>query len=468
MSSSISPTTVEIRPQSGPQENFLENDADIAIYGGAAGGGKSWALLAEPLRHVDNPHFTAVIFRRTTPEIRNPGGLWDESSDLYPTIGAEGRETNLDWSFPGGAYVKLSGLEAETDLAGWQGAQICLIEFDELTTFSERMFWFLVSRNRSNCGIKPYIRASCNPDAESWVAKLVAWWIDEETGFPIPERAGVVRWFYRVAGELEWFDSADAAKRAHPDLAGKAEPKSFTFVAAKVHDNKILLAKNPEYLANLMALPHIEQQRFLEGNWKITNQAGEWPLSYFPQKIWFDEWPKTKWLCRVIVLDPSLGRTEKSDYSALVSLALDSEERLWCDADLQRRPPEKTIEDALDLFVAWPCEGIGVEANAMQELFGPLFRHRAAARKMTVPLFMIPNSVAKPLRIRRLGHPLKHDKLRFKSGSKGAKLLVSQLKTFPNCDHDDGPDALEMAKRLIAYLLRRPTESETREVIRLG
>ena len=55
-----------IRPQPGPQETFLASPADIAIYGGAAGGGKTWALLMEPLRHVHNPKFGAVFFRRTT------------------------------------------------------------------------------------------------------------------------------------------------------------------------------------------------------------------------------------------------------------------------------------------------------------------------------------------------------------------------------------------------------------------
>jgi hypothetical protein len=72
----------------------------------------------------------------------------------------------------------------------WQGAQIPLICFDELTHFRAHQFFYMVSRNRSTCGVRPYIRATCNPDADSWVANFLAWWIDPETGFPIPERAG--------------------------------------------------------------------------------------------------------------------------------------------------------------------------------------------------------------------------------------------------------------------------------------
>ena len=74
-----------IAPQKGPQEKFLSTSADIAIYGGAAGGGKSWGLLLEPLRHVTkNKEFSSVFFRRNTTQVRNPGGLWDESAKLYP------------------------------------------------------------------------------------------------------------------------------------------------------------------------------------------------------------------------------------------------------------------------------------------------------------------------------------------------------------------------------------------------
>ena len=115
---------VEIRPQPGPQEAFLSSSADIVFYGGAAGGGKTWALLLEPLRHINNKDFAAVIFRRNSTQVRNPGGLWTESSELYPTLGATGSETVLEWRFPGGALVKFAHLEHEKTRLNWQGAQI--------------------------------------------------------------------------------------------------------------------------------------------------------------------------------------------------------------------------------------------------------------------------------------------------------------------------------------------------------
>src|SRR5688572_22814427 len=82
-------------PQPGPQETFLQSEADIVIFGGAAGGGKTWALLMQPLKHMGNPLFGGVIFRRTSPQIRNQGGLWDESTQIYPLLNAEPRQTVL-------------------------------------------------------------------------------------------------------------------------------------------------------------------------------------------------------------------------------------------------------------------------------------------------------------------------------------------------------------------------------------
>lgn len=259
-----------IRPQPGPQETFLGSSADIAIYGGAAGGGKTWALLMEPLRHIANPGFGAVFFRRSTVQVRNEGGLWDESEKLYPIIGATPREHVLSWEFPTGATVSFAHLEHDKTVLNWQGSQIPLICFDELTHFSQKQFWYMVSRNRSMCGVRPYIRATCNPDADSWVAEFIAWWIDQETGLPITERAGVVRWFVRINDALVWADDPAELEEKHPGIP----PKSATFIPAKLTDNAALMAADPGYMANLLALPKVERERLLGGNWKIRAAAG--------------------------------------------------------------------------------------------------------------------------------------------------------------------------------------------------
>lgn len=268
-----------IRPQPGPQTQFLSSAADIAIYGGAAGGGKSWALLMEPLRHVHNPDFGAVFFRRTTVQVRNEGGLWDESEKLYPLLQARPRATpDLDWTFPSGATVSFGHLEHEKSVQNWQGSQIALICFDELTHFSAKQFFYMLSRNRSMSGIRPYVRATCNPDADSWVAQFIAWWIDEQTGLAIPERAGVLRWMVRIGDTIIWADKPeDLAEYRAPNERGEMvpiPPKSVTFIPAKLTDNPALMAADPSYIANLMAMPTVERERLLGGNWKIRPAAG--------------------------------------------------------------------------------------------------------------------------------------------------------------------------------------------------
>src|SRR5215469_17003381 len=267
--------TATISPQPGPQTAFLQTSADICIYGGAAGGGKTVALLIAPLRYVSRvPNFTVVCFRRTMPQITNPGGLWDETQNLYPRTGGMPHLGPREWRWPRGGKIKFSHLQFDSTVYGWQGAQIALICFDELTHFSRHQFFYMVSRNRSTCGVRPYIRATCNPDADSWVADFLAWWLDPETGFPIPERAGVLRYYVRVGDKIEWAARPEDLMQHLPGMEAPPpgfelpRPLSVTFIPASVFDNPALLQVNPEYVT-WRSLPLLECERLLGGNWKI-------------------------------------------------------------------------------------------------------------------------------------------------------------------------------------------------------
>ena len=261
---------VVFRPQPGPQTAFLSTPADIAVYGGAAGGGKTVGLLMEAMRNVENPHFGAVLFRRTQIDVKKENSILDTSVPLYSAYGATLKIGSLKWTFPSGARVVFGGLEDDKAVEKWMGSSIAMIGFDELTQFTSRQFWRLFSRSRSTSGVRPYIRATCNPDADSWVADLLAWWIDQDTGLAIPERSGVLRWMVRARNEVVWADRPADLIAAYPNQ----RPKSFTFIPAYLSDNRILVEKDPDYMANLMALDVVERARMLDGNWKVRPAAG--------------------------------------------------------------------------------------------------------------------------------------------------------------------------------------------------
>lgn len=262
-----------IGPQKGPQELFMSSSADVVIYGGAAGGGKTFALLLECLRHIKNKDFTAVIFRHSYNQITAAGGLWDTSYKVFGNVkGAIGAKTpKYHWKFPSGASVGFAHIARNTDVQSWQGSQICLEGFDELCHFTDYQFFYMLSRNRSDSGVIPYIRATCNPDSDSWVAKFISWWIDQDTGYAIPERSGVIRYMARTDGKITWGDSREELIRhGFEDI----DIKSVTFILSTLADNQILMKADPSYLSNLRNLPYVEREQLLNGNWKVKNAAG--------------------------------------------------------------------------------------------------------------------------------------------------------------------------------------------------
>ena len=215
------------------------------------------------------------------------GGLWDTCRNVYPAIGGVENISKMQWRFPSGAKVGFGYISNDKDLVGKQGAQIPLIGFDELTHFSAHQFFYMLSRNRSMCGVLPYVRATCNPDPDSFVAGLIEWWIEQDSdspnyGLAIPDRSGVIRWFLQYGDAMHWGDSRQELIDTFGD-SPEIIPKSFTFIPASVYDNKILLKGDPGYLGNLMALQYVERMRLLRGNWKIRAGAG----SLFKRE-WFE------------------------------------------------------------------------------------------------------------------------------------------------------------------------------------
>lgn len=261
---------------------FLSSPADIAIGGGSAGSGKTLSLLLDPLRYLNINKFGGVIFRRTYPQITLEGGLLDESKEYYPHLGGNLKEASLTWTFKN-SKIAFRHIQHEKNLNDYQGAQIPWIGWDELTHFSRRMFFYLLSRNRSTCGVVPCVRGTCNPDPDSFLAQFIKWWIDPDTGYPIEERRGVVRYMTQFENNLIWGNTKKEVAEQIKDLIKEIEVehliKSVAFIYGTIFENKELLRVNPQYLSNLMALEEDEKLRLLYGNWKIK-LAGNMVFDY--------------------------------------------------------------------------------------------------------------------------------------------------------------------------------------------
>lgn len=265
---------------------LARHDGRIFVTGNSAGSGKTWALLLMPLYHRNVEGFNGIVFRRVFSEITQPGGLWDKAQELYNKIGAKLRgKPEYTVNFTPSSKIVFRHLEHESDMYSHQGGEYCYIGFDELTSFTSPQFFYLISRNRSTCGVRPFVRATCNPECDSWVKALIQWWLDEDTGLPIDDRCGVIRYFTRGdKGEVKWVDR----DWRHPD-SPEIGPTSITFIGAKLEDNPALLRKDPAYKSKLLSQSKIDRMRLLDGNWNAKPEDGMFMPDWFQVK---DELPQ--------------------------------------------------------------------------------------------------------------------------------------------------------------------------------
>lgn len=271
--------------QRGGQTDMLSTPADIAIVGGSRGGGKSYVLLMNALYDITHPNFRAIIFRKDLDDLTD---IIDTSAELYSDYGTYNRAKNdMTWNFQNGGWLTFSyhAMEYNAFHDRYQGKQYPYIGIDEVTQMSFRKFKILTMSNRNAYDIRSRIVGSCNPDPDSWVARFIEWWIDQETGLPIPERAGKVRYCTMSGDDVSqvvWGDTREEVFEKckdeimaywTEDMSEYGTPqelfiKSVAFVPAKLTDNKALMTSDPTYLANLFNQDDETKARFLEGNWK--------------------------------------------------------------------------------------------------------------------------------------------------------------------------------------------------------
>ena len=230
---------VAFMPNEGPQTDFLAASEKDVLYGGAAGGGKSFAMLIDPLRYCHFAEHRALILRRSMPELRE---IIDKSRELYPKAfkGAKFKEVEKLWQFPSGAKIEFGFLERDADVYRYQGQAYSWIGFDEITHLPTEFGWnYLASRLRTtNPELPTYLRCTANPGG------VGAHWVKKRYVEPSPEN--------------KTFQGKDGLTRK--------------FIPARLQDNPFL-AEDGEYERMLESLPAIQRKQLLEGNWDISEGA---------------------------------------------------------------------------------------------------------------------------------------------------------------------------------------------------
>jgi predicted phage terminase large subunit-like protein len=334
----------ELRPYPGAQSLFLSNPAYEVGYGGAAGSGKSFALLLELASEIDDAEYAAIAFRRTFGELKKT--LIEESKRIYPGLGGVYHESDHLWRFPSGARIYFGHLQHVSDISNYKGPEFGRVIFDELTSFAEAQYRFLFTRLRRRDGKPCYMRFGTNPGdvGHEFVLKRFAPWLfphwareledgtivhcgkDEplegcdacapdkpcdphrpfihaheeysgahtEEGTRVREEKGLVPW--AESNEILWVRTLDDGTEVYCDR-NSHEPKckkgcapgrpcvvhaplSRSFVQARISDNPTYAGTT--YEARLYQQDPLTRAQMLHGDWLARIRAG---LLF--KRVWF-------------------------------------------------------------------------------------------------------------------------------------------------------------------------------------
>ena len=249
---------IVFQPNPGPQTQYLASSEREVLYGGAAGGGKSYATLADPLRSLNHKEFSGLLVRHTTEELRE---LIQKSQELYPKAipGIKWSERKSQWVTPRGGRIWMSYLDKDQDVMRYQGQAFNYIAFDELTQWATPFAWnYMRSRLRSAAPeLGLYMRATTNPGSigHQWVKKM----------FIDPSEPNKSFW----ATDIETGDRLE-----YPKGHTKGGQPLFKrrFIPASLFDNPYL-ADSGDYETMLLSMPEHQRKQLLEGNWDVNEGA---------------------------------------------------------------------------------------------------------------------------------------------------------------------------------------------------
>lgn len=426
------------KPNAGPQTRFLGLTCFEALYGGAAGGGKSDALLVDAIRGVGRGHgrnYSALLLRREFPDLEM--SLMRRAHALYPRIGGRWKGDNKTWIFPNGESVRFGHAQHELDVHQYQGAEFQFVGFDELTSFTEYQYKYLISRLRSSVGVPCRLRGATNPGGpgHEWVFGRFAQWLDGE----IRAAPGSVLYFAR---------DSDGSER----ITDRSEPGALgrTFVPALLSDNPYL-ATDGAYERALDELDPVTRAQLKFGNWLARPAAG----AYFKRQ-WFhfvDAAPNGR---RIRYWDRAATEATSGndpDWTVGVRLCLAPDRTVYVEDVVRFRGNPGTVEATIRSTAEMDGRSVwvGIEQDPGQAGKFEANYYVRALQGWTVRAY--PVTKAKEVRAGPVSSQSAAGNVKLVRG-KWNDAFIRELEEFPEGNHDDQVDALSGA---FAALTTTPT-----------
>lgn len=431
---------LHVSTNSAPQDAYVFSDVFEILYGGRARGGKTFGMALAAILPVEDGDYSAVLFRRTFPELEGKEGLIDVTREMYPAAGGVYHESKHTWTFPSGAIIRLAHMANVGDYIQHAGPRYALVGFDELSHFEEIQYRYLFSRlsQKSDSKLETRMIAASNPGAR-WVFLRWRPWLDSK--HPHPAESGEVRWFKS--------DGMDSELECEP---GDPDGWSRTFIAADYRDNPAI--NQAKYSRNLDLLPYIERRRLKFGDWEIAEGRGtvlnrEWfkyadsvPDGCQVYRAW--DWAATE----AKIKTGSGPKRKDPDYTATCYLATDGE-NFYIRLDRRRWTWKLVREWVRGTFKAesWCVHGGEEEPGASGKVLTFELAEMATEYGVGwIPLRPDTNKVAQAMRWSKLAED---GRVYLLPGGESRENVVYEFHNFPDGDYDDMVDATSKAFAMV-------------------
>lgn len=306
-----------VKPQDGGQSRFVMSDVDVCWFGGSLGGGKTFGAILSMAEPALDPNFRGMFFRKTLGDIKTAGSIIDTFKDAFGSLVNIKISENPRITFPCGSYIECRQINDETPnkvTETYRGLQADCVTFEELTGYEWYTYKYITTRTRGRGKWTGKVRATLNPKRSHWTRKWLDWYIGAD-GYIIPERDGVVRYFYlkgETVDDMVWGDSKEEVyrkcraqidsqmKKLGGDVEYKDFIKSFVFYRGTLAENKALLENNRGYVGSVAGVGERMSKALIEGNFNIDlDEEEKVPIPYNVAESVFNNDPREnndKWI----------------------------------------------------------------------------------------------------------------------------------------------------------------------------